>query len=104
MLVTGGGGSMGSELCRQIAQFNPRKLLILDIYENSTYMLYQELIKQYPYLNQEVMIASIQDRPRMEAIFKQYRPQIVFHAAAHKHVPLMEAIPLRLVRTTSLGQ
>lgn len=103
VLVTGGGGSIGSELCQQIARFGPKKLLILDIYENSTYILYRELLKQYPYLNQEIIIASIQDRPRMEAIFKQYRPQIVFHAAAHKHVPLMESNPTEAIKNNVFG-
>jgi len=103
VLVTGGGGSIGSELCRQIARFDPKKLLILDIYENSTYMLSQELLKRYPYLNQEVIIASVQDRPRIEAIFERYRPQIVFHAAAHKHVPLMENNPTEAIKNNVFG-
>jgi FlaA1/EpsC-like NDP-sugar epimerase len=103
VLVTGGGGSIGSELCRQIARFNPKKLLILDIYENSTYMLHRELLKHYPHLNQEVIIASIQDRPMMEVIFKRYRPQIVFHAAAHKHVPLMEKNPTEAIKNNVFG-
>jgi FlaA1/EpsC-like NDP-sugar epimerase len=103
VLVTGGGGSIGSELCRQIARFNPKKLLILDIYENSTYMLHRELLKHYPHLNQEVIIASVQDRPRMEAIFDKYRPQIVFHAAAHKHVPLMESNPTEAIKNNVFG-
>jgi len=103
VLVTGGGGSIGSELCRQIARFEPKKLLILDIYENSTYMLHQELLKHYSSLNQEVIIASVQDRPRMEAIFDKYRPQIVYHAAAHKHVPLMESNPTEAIKNNVFG-
>lgn len=103
VLVTGGGGSIGSELCRQVARFRPRKLLILDIYENNAYMLHQELLRHYPELDQEVLIASIQDRPRMEAIFAKYRPDVVFHAAAHKHVPLMESNPTEAIKNNVFG-
>jgi len=103
VLVTGGGGSIGSELCRQIARFGPQRLLILDIYENNAYMLHRELLRRYPHLNQKVVIASVQDRPRMEAIFKQHRPQIVFHAAAHKHVPLMESNPTEAIKNNVFG-
>ena len=103
VLVTGGGGSIGSELCRQVARFKPRKLLILDIYENNAYMLHQELFRHYPELDQEVLIASIQDRPRIEAIFSKYRPDVVFHAAAHKHVPLMEGNPTEAIKNNVFG-
>ncbi len=103
VLVTGGGGSIGSELCRQIARFNPKKLLILDIYENNAYELQQELYWQYPDLDQEVLIGSVRDRARMEAIFDEYRPSTVFHAAAHKHVPLMEHSPMEAIKNNVFG-
>lgn len=91
VLVTGGGGSIGSEICRQIAKQNPRKLIILDIYENNAYEIQQELIREYGYhLDLNVEIASVRDRARLDAVFAHYRPDVVFHAAAHKHVPLME--------------
>ncbi len=91
ILVTGGGGSIGSELCRQIAKCNPKKLVIFDIYENNAYEIQQELIRTYgASLNLAVEIGSVRDRTRLECIFSNYRPEIVFHAAAHKHVPLME--------------
>jgi len=91
ILVTGGGGSIGSELCRQIAKCNPKKLVIFDIYENNAYEIQQELIRTYgTSLNLAVEIGSVRDRTRLECIFSNYRPEIVFHAAAHKHVPLME--------------
>lgn len=91
VLVTGGGGSIGSELCRQVARCRPRRLILLDIYENNAYEIEQELRRQYGgELDLCVEIASVRDRARLEAVFRHYRPQIVFHAAAHKHVPLME--------------
>ena len=91
VLVTGGGGSIGRELCRQVAKMSPKKLIILDIYENNAYEIQQELIAHYgAHLDLSVEIASVRDRVRMEAIFAAYRPEVVFHAAAHKHVPLME--------------
>ena len=91
ILVTGGGGSIGSELCRQLAKCKPQKLIILDIYENNAYDIQQELIRKYGNkLNLEVEIASVRDRDRLDSIFRYHKPQIVFHAAAHKHVPLME--------------
>lgn len=90
ILVTGGGGSIGSELCRQILVMQPKKLLILDIYENNAYDLLMELQKTYPEADVEVIIASVRDEKRMDSIFDKYRPETVFHAAAHKHVPLME--------------
>nr|PZN11339.1 MAG: nucleoside-diphosphate sugar epimerase [Caldicoprobacter oshimai] len=103
VLVTGGGGSIGSELCRQVAKFEPKQLLILDIYENNAYMLHQELARHYPQLDQRVLIASIRDRARMEAIFDKYRPDVVFHAAAHKHVPLMESNPTEAIKNNVFG-
>ncbi len=103
VLVTGGGGSIGSELCRQIAQQEPKMLLILDIYENNAYDLQQELKRKYPELNQEVIIASVRERARMESIFEKYRPGVVFHAAAHKHVPLMEKNPSEAVKNNVFG-
>ena len=103
VLVTGGGGSIGSELCRQIAKFNPKLLLILDIYENNAYELQQELKKHYPDLNHKVLIASVRDAARMDAIFAEYRPSVVFHAAAHKHVPLMEDNPQEAIKNNVFG-
>lgn len=103
VLVTGGGGSIGSELCRQIAQQQPKKLLILDIYENGAYELQQELKRKHPDLDQEVLIASVRERSRLEAIFEKYKPGVVFHAAAHKHVPLMEKNPEEAVKNNVFG-
>lgn len=103
VLVTGGGGSIGSELCRQIAQFNPKKLLILDIYENNAYDIQNELMRNYPELDLSVLIASIRDRQRLQEIFHQYKPQVVFHAAAHKHVPLMEESPKEAIKNNVFG-
>ena len=93
ILVTGGGGSIGSELCRQIASHNPKQLIIVDIYENNAYDIQQELRRTYPELDLVVLIGSVRNTHRMNSIFEQYRPQIVYHAAAHKHVPLMEDSP-----------
>ena len=103
VLVTGGGGSIGSELCRQIATHNPRKLIILDIYENNAYDIEQELKRKYPELDLLVLIASIRDRKKMRLVFEKYRPQIVFNAAAHKHVPLMETSPNEAVKNNVFG-
>lgn len=103
VLVTGGGGSIGSELCRQIARFNPKQLLILDIYENGAYDLQMELKRKHPDLPIKVLIASVRDRRRMESIFAAYRPDVVFHAAAHKHVPLMEENPEEAVKNNIFG-
>lgn len=103
VLVTGGGGSIGSELCRQIARFNPRELLIFDIYENNAYELQNELKFSFPELNQNVLIGSVRDRKRLDQIFNEYRPQIVFHAAAHKHVPLMEVSPGEAIKNNVFG-
>ncbi len=103
ILVTGGGGSIGSELCRQIMRFNPRKLVILDIYENNAYDLQMELNRKYPNNKPDVVIASVRDMERLENIFEEYRPYIVFHAAAHKHVPLMEDSPGEAIKNNVFG-
>ncbi|MDP4177095.1 MAG: nucleoside-diphosphate sugar epimerase/dehydratase [Bacillota bacterium] len=103
VLVTGGGGSIGSELCRQIAKFEPAVLLILDIYENNAYDLQMELKHSFPKLNLNVLIASIRDYERMRQIFQTYKPDVVFHAAAHKHVPLMEENPQEVVKNNIIG-
>jgi len=103
VLVTGGGGSIGSELCRQIMRFNPSKLIILDIYENNAYDLQMELNRKYPDNKPETVIASVRDMERLEDIFKEYKPYIVFHAAAHKHVPLMEASPGEAIKNNVFG-
>lgn len=103
ILVTGGGGSIGSELCRQIMKFDPKKLVILDIYENNAYDLQMELNRKYPDNKPEVVIASVRDMQRLEDIFKKYRPYIVFHAAAHKHVPLMEDSPGEAIKNNVFG-
>ena len=103
VLVTGGGGSIGSELCRQIMRFEPQKLVVLDIYENNAYDLQMELNRKYPYNPPEVVIASVRDMDRLEEIFDTYRPYIVFHAAAHKHVPLMEKSPSEAIKNNIFG-
>ena len=104
VLVTGGGGSIGSELCRQIAARNPKKLIILDIYENNAYDIQQELTRKYgDSLNLATEIASVRDKARLDAIFATYKPQIVFHAAAHKHVPLMEHSSPEAIKNNVLG-
>ena len=103
VMVTGGGGSIGSELCRQIAANEPKQLIIVDIYENSTYELETELNRYYPALNLEVLIASVRDYDRMETIFQSYHPDVVYHAAAHKHVPLMETSPNEAIKNNCLG-
>ncbi|WP_303864655.1 nucleoside-diphosphate sugar epimerase/dehydratase [Alkalibaculum bacchi] len=103
VLVTGGGGSIGSELCRQIANFDPAELIILDIYENNAYDLQNELKRKMPHLNLTVLIGSVRDEDRMEQIFRKFRPQVVFHAAAHKHVPLMEDSPREAIKNNVLG-
>lgn len=103
VLVTGGGGSIGSELCRQIVKYRPSRLVIVDIYENTTYGVQQELEDQYPELNLTVLIASICDEERMDEIFTRYNPDIVFHAAAHKHVPLMEDSPAEAISNNVFG-
>ena len=104
VMVTGGGGSIGSELCRQIAKYEPEQLIILDIYENNAYDIQQELIRHYHKdLNLKVLIASIRDEEKMNTIFEKYKPEIVFHAAAHKHVPLMEDSPCEAVKNNVFG-
>lgn len=103
VMVTGGGGSIGSELCRQIAGHGPRQLVIVDIYENNAYDIQQELIRKYPRLDLVVLIASVRNTNRMEQVFERYRPDIVYHAAAHKHVPLMETSPNEAVKNNVLG-
>lgn len=103
ILVTGGGGSIGSELCRQIATHNPRQLIILDIYENNAYEIEQELKRRHPELNLLTLIASIRDEVKINDVFKKYKPEIVFNAAAHKHVPLMETSPNEAVKNNVFG-
>ena len=103
IMVTGGGGSIGSELCRQIASHHPKQLVLVDIYENTTYDIQNELRRNYPELNLVVLIASVRNTKRMDMIFEKYRPDIVYHAAAHKHVPLMEDSPNEAVKNNVLG-
>ena len=103
VLVTGGGGTIGSELCRQIAHFNPKKLLILDIYENHAYELQNELKYAFPELDQQVIIASVRDKRRLRKVFYKYKPNVIFHAAAHKHVPLMEENPEEAIKNNVVG-
>ena len=103
VLVTGGGGSIGSELCRQIASHMPKKLIIVDIYENNAYEIQQELKHKYPNLELIVLIASVRNTNRVNDIFKQYKPDIVYHAAAHKHVPLMEDSPNEAIKNNVFG-
>lgn len=103
VLVTGGGGSIGSELCRQIATHSPKQLIILDIYENNAYDIEQELKRKHPSLNLLALIASIRDKGKMEDVFEKYHPDIVFNAAAHKHVPLMETSPNEAVKNNVFG-
>ena len=103
VMVTGGGGSIGSELCRQIAAHQPKQLIIVDIYENNAYDIQQELIRKCPQLNLEVLIASVRNTSRLDWIFNTYRPDIVYHAAAHKHVPLMETSPNEAIKNNVFG-
>ncbi len=103
VLVTGGGGSIGSELCRQIAAHKPSKLIIIDIYENNAYDIQQELLQKYPALDLLVLIASVRNTNRMNSIFEKYKPDIVYHAAAHKHVPLMEDSPNEAIKNNVFG-
>ncbi len=103
IMVTGGGGSIGSELCRQISKRSPGLLIIFDIYENNAYDLENELRIDYPNLNLKVLIGSVRDRKRLETVFEEYKPEIVFHAAAHKHVPLMEASPGETIKNNICG-
>ena len=103
ILVTGGGGSIGSELCRQIASHNPRQLIILDIYENNAYDIQLELRDKYPNLNLVTLIGSVRDSRRLDEIFTDYHPDVVYHAAAHKHVPLMEDSPCEAIKNNVIG-
>ena len=103
VLVTGGGGSIGSELCRQIVKYDPKRLVILDIYENNLYDIEMELRAEYPKLNLEAIVASVRDNARLNNVFETYKPEIVFHAAAHKHVPLMEKSPLEAIHNNVFG-
>lgn len=103
VLVTGGGGSIGSELCRQIAAHGPKLLIIFDIYENNAYQIEQELKRKYPYLNLLTLIGSVRDTKRINQVFETYKPQIVYHAAAHKHVPLMETSPNESIKNNVIG-
>ncbi len=103
ILVTGGGGSIGSELCRQIAGHQPGKLIIFDVYENNAYALQLELLEKYPELDLVVLIGSVRDSRKLCALFSEYRPDVVYHAAAHKHVPLMEDSPCEAVKNNAIG-
>lgn len=103
IMVTGGGGSIGSELCRQIAKHSPKQLIIFDIYENNAYDIQQELLREQPKLDLVVLIGSVRDENRINSIFEQYRPEIIYHAAAHKHVPLMEGSPNEVIKNNVLG-
>ncbi len=103
VLVTGAGGSIGSELCRQIIKFNPKNLVMLDIYENNLYDIQQELKRSFPKKNITTVIASIRDEKRLDEIFSKYNPYLVFHAAAHKHVPLMEESPIEAIKNNIFG-
>ena len=103
VMVTGGGGSIGSELCRQIAMSAPKKLIIFEIYENNAYDIQMELVKKYPYLDLEVLIGSVRNTARLDRVLSQYKPDIIFHAAAHKHVPLMEDSPNEAIKNNVFG-
>ncbi len=103
VLVTGGGGSIGSELCRQIAKNNPERLIIFDIYENNAYDIQQELLRSHPELNLTTLIGSVRDKDRVDMVFSTYHPDLVFHAAAHKHVPLMENSPNEAIKNNVFG-
>ncbi|MBR5637894.1 MAG: polysaccharide biosynthesis protein [Pseudobutyrivibrio sp.] len=103
VLVTGGGGSIGSELCRQIAKYEPKQLIIFDVYENNAYDIQLELKRKYPELDLVALIGSVRDARRIEAVFETYRPNICYHAAAHKHVPLMEDSPCEAIKNNAVG-
>ncbi|HOJ12157.1 MAG TPA: polysaccharide biosynthesis protein [Clostridiales bacterium] len=103
VVVTGGGGSIGSELCRQVASYNLRRLIIIDIYENNAYYIQDELAYKYPYLDLEIVIANVRDKERIDYIFDKLCPDVVFHAAAHKHVPLMEKNPGEAIKNNVFG-
>lgn len=103
VMVTGGGGSIGSELCRQLARHNPKMLIIFDIYENNAYEIQNQLLRDYPELNLVTLIGSVRDVDRLDNVFDKYRPQIIYHAAAHKHVPLMEDSPNESIKNNVFG-
>ncbi len=103
IMVTGGGGSIGSELCRQVAAHDPKQLIIFDVYENNAYEIEQELRDKYPKLNLKVLIGSVRDSRCLESVFSTYKPNIVYHAAAHKHVPLMETSPCEAIKNNVIG-
>lgn len=103
VMVTGGGGSIGSELCRQIARFRPRRLVVVDIYENTTFELSNEIRRRYPKLELDIVIGSVRDKHRLKEIFERYKPHVIFHAAAHKHVPLMESNPKEAIINNVVG-
>ncbi len=103
VMVTGGGGSIGSELCRQVAAYEPKQLIIFDIYENNAYEIQQELREKFPALDLQVLIGSVRDSRRLQQVFATYRPQIVYHAAAHKHVPLMEDSACEAIKNNVIG-
>lgn len=103
VLVTGGGGSIGSELCRQIVRYRPEKLIIIDIYENSLYDIEQELKTNYPNIEIDAIVANVREKERLDEIFEEFKPYLVFHAAAHKHVPLMETSPLEAIKNNVFG-
>lgn len=103
VLVTGGGGSIGSELCRQIASHNPKQLIVFDIYENNAHAIQLELRDKYPTLNLKVLIGSVRDSRRINQVFEKYKPDVVYHAAAHKHVPLMEDSPCESIKNNAVG-
>ncbi len=103
ILVTGGGGSIGSELCRQIAKHNPKKLIVFDIYENNAHAIGLELRDKHPYLSLEILIGSVRDSRRINQVFEKYKPEVVYHAAAHKHVPLMEDSPCESIKNNAIG-
>lgn len=103
VMVTGGGGSIGSGLCREIASYDPKQLIIFDIYENNAYDIQQELRKKYPNLNLVVLVGSIRDSRRINSVFETYKPDVVYHAAAHKHVPLMEDSPCESIKNNAIG-
>ena len=103
ILITGGGGSIGSELCRQVAAHKPERLVIFDIYENNAYAIQQELREKYPDMKLDVLIGSVRDSRRLDCVFKKFKPDIVYHAAAHKHVPLMEDSPCEAIKNNVIG-
>lgn len=103
ILITGGGGSIGSELCRQVAGHKPKQLIVFDVYENNAYSIEQELKADFPELNLVTLIGSVRDSRRIESVFEKYRPDVVYHAAAHKHVPLMETSPCESIKNNVIG-